>query len=309
MAAFKFPFKNLSAYRLTPEFMAVTSAESLRSAVQAQAYREGENGPEDETPGWAVVREGDQVYSMERQHLLLHKVAKRVLPAGVVRDAVARRAVQIEQQQGYKPGRKQMRDIKEAVIDELSPKAFMQTKETFVWFDLEDGWLFIDATSEAKRDEILGLIGKTFTPFPAVSLHVARSPASAMTGWLSDGEAEEGFTIDQEAELLSTGESAASVRYLRETPQQDDVTRQVGAGKQCVKLALTWQDRISFILAADLTIKKIAPLDVVRESYEGGNGGGANADAMYQSMFALFTGEVRGMMGDVVASLGGYVTE
>lgn len=117
MAVFKFPFKNLSAYRLTPEFMARTSAESLRSAVQAQAYQEGENGPENETPGWAVVREGDQVYSMERQHLLLHKVAKRVLPAGVVRDAVARRAVQVEQQQGHKPGRRQMREIKEAIID------------------------------------------------------------------------------------------------------------------------------------------------------------------------------------------------
>ena len=305
MTGIKFPFKNVSAYRLIPEFTANASAESLRTALQTQAYHEGENGPESENPGWATVRDGDLVYSMQRQHLLKYKVAKRVLPGGVVKDAVARRAKQIEEKQGYKPGRKQMKEIKELVTAELLPKAFLQTRETLVWLDLEDGWLFIDAASDSRRDDILGLLSKTFTPFPVVPLHVAQSPAGSMTAWLNDGEAPGGFTIDQEVELVSTGESAASVRYLRETPEQEEVLRQVGAGKQCVKLALTWNDRISFVLTADLTIKRLAPLDVMRESYDESGDGAANADDMYQSMFVLFTGEVRKMMADVVLSLGG----
>lgn len=307
MAAFKFPFKNLSAYRLLPDFVAHATVDYLREQVQKLRFQENENGPVSEC-GWANANDaGELVYGMGKQCLLRYRVAKRVLPGGVVRDAVRRRAAQIQEKQGYKPGRKQMRDIKDMVTTELLPKAFVQTSDTLVWFDLHDGWLFIDAASAAKRDDVLGLISKTFTPFPAIPLHVGQAPASAMTGWLSANEAPEGFTLDQETELQASGESMASVRYLRETPEHEDVARQIGSGKQCIRLAMTWNDRVSFLLTQDLTIKKITPLDVISEDYERGKG--ENADAMYQSMFALFTGDVRGMMADVVRVLGGEVRE
>ena len=41
----------------------------------------------------------------------------------------------IEEQQGYKPGRKQMKQIKEAVTDELLPRAFALRRHTFAWID------------------------------------------------------------------------------------------------------------------------------------------------------------------------------
>lgn len=304
MPTFKFPFKSLSAYRLLPEFLAMTE-EQVRERVQARRFHEDENGPVSEV-GWAAVRDdGDPVYVMDRQFLLRYCVAKKVVPAAVVRDAVKRRAAKVEEQQGYKPGRKQCKDIKEQIIGELTKTAFVQTSDVLVWFDCEGGWLYIDTASSTKRDAVLELIGKTFEPFPARALQVDQAPAFAMTSWLNNDEAPEGFTLDQEMELQSHSETRASVRYLRETPLHEDVTRQIASGKQCVRAALTWQDRISFVLTDELTIKKMAALDIVAESYENQ----AEDDARFQSMFALFTGEVRSLFNDLVQSLGGEVQE
>lgn len=304
MAAFKFPFKSLSAYRLTPEFLKSTE-EQVRERVQEHKFHEDENGPVSEV-GWAQVREdGDPVYVFERHFLLRYRVAKKVVPTSVVRETAKRRAAKIEQQQGYKPGRKQMKDIKEEVSVELAKTALVQTSDVLVWFDLTGGWLFLDSASGTKCDAILELIAKTFEPFPAQSLQVDQAPASAMTEWLGADEAPEGFTLDQEMELQSHGESRASVRYLRETPLHEDVTRQIASGKQCVRAALTWKDRVSFVLTDDLTLKRITALDIVSESYE--NDG--EDDARFQSMFALFSGEIRALFDDVVQALGGEVSE
>ena len=106
-------------------------------------------------------------------------------------------------------------------------------------------------------------------------------------------------------ELQSHSENRASVRYLRETPPHEDVTRQIASGKQCVRAALTWKDRISFVLTDELTLKKLSALDIVAENYENDS----EDDARFQSMFALFTGEVRALFDDVVHALGGEVSE
>lgn len=304
MPTFKFPFKSLSAYRLLPQFCE-TSEEKLREQVQTHKFHEDENGPVSEV-GWAGVREdGDLVYAYERQFLLRYRVAKKVVPAAVVRDATKRRAAKIEQEQGYKPGRKQLKEIKESVAVELAKTAFTQTSDVLVWFDLAGARLFLDSASSAKRDAVLELIAKTFEPFPAEALHVDQAPAPAMTGWIESDEAPPDFSLDQEVELRSHSTAGASVRYLRETPPHEDVTRQIASGKQCVRAALTWKDRISFVLTEDLTLKRLVPLSIIAESYTSDS----DDDARFQSMVALFTGEIRAMFEDVLAALGGEVAE
>ncbi|MFT0547023.1 recombination-associated protein RdgC [Allopusillimonas ginsengisoli] len=307
MPVFKFPFKSLSVYRLLPEFRGITES-VVREAVQAQRFQEDENGPVSEV-GWAGARDNtqDPVFFQDRQVLLRYRRAKKVLPSSVVNEEVRRRALKIEQEQGYKPGRKQRKEIKENVIMELLPKSHTVLTDTLVWMDLRNGWLVLDSTSSTRCDDVLGLMAKTFEPFPATPLRVNKSPAGAMTDWLFEDMPPSGFSIDQETELRSTGESRALVRYVRETPDHADVARQVGAGKQCVRLAMTWADRISFVLTDDLRIKRLTPLDIVAARHN--EEPSADDDAQFHSTMALFTGECAKLIGDVVAALGGESTE
>src|SRR5690606_10456889 len=140
------------------------------------------------------------------------------------------------------------------------PQAFHTERDVLVWIDTRNQWFVIDTSSGARADEVLGMLAKAIDPFPVRPLHVERSPAAAMTGWLADDEAPEVFSIDQDTELSSTGESGAKVRYSRQTIAPEDACRHIQSGKQCTRLAMTWADRVSFVLTEGLDLRRVAAL-------------------------------------------------
>jgi recombination associated protein RdgC len=96
------------------------------------------------------------------------------------------------------------------------------------------------------------------------------------------------------------------VRYVRHALEADDVRRHIAGGKQCTRLAMTWADRISLVLTESLAIKRVTPLDVLKEDSEGMS---KNDDERFDSDFALMTGELAKMLADMIAALGGQLRE
>jgi len=123
-----------------------------------------------------------------------------------------------------------------------------------------------------------------------------------MTGWLVADEAPAGFSIDQDTELRATGDSKATVRYAKQSIEVDEVRRHVEAGKQITRLAMTWADRVSFVLTELLAIKRVAALDVLKERCDVG---GTGDDEHFDADFVLMTGELGKLIADVVGVLGG----
>lgn len=293
-------FKNLQLYRL-PAPWDMTAAR-LDELLAPHAFTPG-SGLDLQTQGWVPPRpDGTLVHSVNGQYLIALRTEKKLLPAAVVNQVTKARAAEIEEQQGYKPGRKQLREIKEEVTDTLLPRAFSIQRDTRAWIDPKNGLLAVDAAASAKADELLGLLNKSVDRLPLANLHVQSSPAGAMTAWLVAGEAPGGFTIDQDTELRSTGEGKATVRYVRHSIEADDVRRHIDAGKQCTRLALTWADKISFVLTESLAIKRVTPLDVLKENADAG---GQNDEERFDGDFALMSGELARMIADVVDALGG----
>jgi recombination associated protein RdgC len=293
-------FKNLQIYRLTAPW-AMTS-EQLEEALAKQAFA-ASSSLEMQTQGWASPRDnGMLVHTVNRQILLQLGTEKKLLPSTVVNQVSKARAAELEEQQGFKPGRKQMKELKEQVTDELLPRAFSIRRNTSVWIDPVNNWLVVDASSPTKADEVFKTLLKSMDQLPLGTLRVQQSPVAAMTDWLSADEAPAGFTVDQDTELRATGEGKATVRYVRHTLEADDVRRHIAAGKQCTRLAMTWSDRVSFVLTESLTVKRVTPLDVLKENNEGF---AQNDDERFDSDFALMTGELSKLMGELVEVLGG----
>ncbi|MHA6821378.1 recombination-associated protein RdgC [Ralstonia pseudosolanacearum] len=293
-------FKNLQLHRL-PAPWAVTP-DQLEKWLAPHAFQSG-NSVEKQSSGWASPRDdGALVYSLNRQMLLMFRAEKKLLPASVVNQVTKDRALEIEEQQGFKPGRKQLRELKEQVTDELLPRAFSIRRDTRVWIDPVNGWLVIDAASQALADDVRSLLVKSIDQLPLASVRVALSPVAAMTDWLLSGEAPGGFTVDQDAELRSSGEGGATVRYVGHALDADDMRRHIEAGKQCMRLAMTWDNRVSFVLTPSLTIKRVTPLDVIKEAADPT---AQNDDERFESDVTLMTGELGRMLADLVDILGG----
>ena len=293
-------FKNLQIYRLTAPW--TLTPEQLERQLAPHTFAPG-TSLELQTQGWASPRDnGMLVHVVNRQILLQLATEKKLLPASVINQVAKARAAELEEQQGFKPGKKQMKEIKEQVTDELLPRAFSIQRSTSIWIDPVNGWLVVDAASPAKADEVFKLLLKSLETLPFAALHTERSPLSAMTDWLAADEAPGGFTIDQDTELRATGEGKATVRYVRHTIEADDVRRHIAAGKQCTRLAMTWADRVSFVLTEALAIKRVAPLDVLKEKDDAV---AQNDDERFDTDFALMTGELAKLIADVVEALGG----
>ncbi|NYT83442.1 recombination-associated protein RdgC [Alcaligenaceae bacterium] len=293
-------FKNLRIFRLAPSWS--FTADALETALAKQAFQPGGNR-DMQSLGWVSTREDSGlVHTLDGQYLLTLRADKKLLPTTVINQFAKARAQEIEEQQGFKPGRRQMKEIKEQVTDELLPKAFSVYRDTRIWIDTRNHWLVVDAAAAAKSDEVLGVLAKSLDALPVAPLYVEQSPAAAMTNWLVGDEAPAGFSIDQDTELRSTSDSGAAVRYVRQSVEIDDVRKHVQAGKQCTRLALTWADRVSFVLTEGLDIKRVNPLDVLKEGQETA---ALNESEQYDSDFALMSGELSRLIADLVEALGG----
>lgn len=291
-------FKNIQIYRLSAPW--TMTPEQLEAKLAPQAFTAC-SSIDLQSQGWISPREnGMLVHTVNRQMLIALKTEKKLLPASVVNQVTKARAAELEEQQGFAPGRKQMRELKEEVTDQLLPRAFGVESKTNVWIDPVNGWLVVDAASTSKADDVLKMILKSVDRLPITSLRTKQSPLSSMTAWLALDEAPSGFTVDQDTELRSSGESKATVRYVRHTLEPDDIGRHISGGKQCTRLAMTWADRISFVLTDSLTIKRVTPLDVLKES-----NAVSNDDERFDSDFTLMSGELAKMLADIVAALGG----
>lgn len=293
-------FKNLSLFRITGAwpYNAVELAELLsehRFTPCTSLVRE--------TSGWVPPREGGElVHVVNNQQLIVLAAEKKLLPGSVIKQVTAAKAVDLEEKQGFKPGRKQMKELKEEVIDELLPKAFAIQSRIAVWIDPIHGWIGIDSGSTARVDLVFKQLLKALEKLPVERLTVSQEPASAMTEWLASDEAPAGFTIDQDTELRATSEGKATVRYVRHSLEVADVRQHIAGGKRCTRLALTWSDRISFVLNDALTLKRIAPLDVLKENTDLKD---ADAETIFDTEFALMSGEFHTMLSDLTAAMRG----
>jgi len=293
-------FKNLRLFRLLSSWN--ETAESLNSALETQRFHAG-SSQEKQSFGWVPTGpDGTLVHAMEGQYLFTLRTEKKLLPSSVINQVANSRAADIEAEQGWRPGRRQMREIKENVTDELLPKAFSIFHDTRVWIDSQQRWLVIDAAAVNRADDVIALLAKTLDPFPIEPVYLETSPGSSMTDWLLKDEPPAGFTIDQEAELRASDDTRATVRFVRHTITPDDVQAHIQAGKRCTRLALTWADRLSFVLTDAFEIKRLAPLDILTE--EASSQGTSDAE-QFDADFALMTRELSAMFSELIDALGG----
>jgi len=293
-------FKNLQIYRL-PRGWAIT-ADELAAALASQAFTPASSS-ELLRQGWAAPR-GDGaplVHTVNGQFLLQLVTEKKLLPSSVINQVAKAKAAELEEQQGFPPGKKAMKELKERVADELLPRAFSIRGNTWAWIDPVNGWLVVDAASPNKADDVIKLLLKAVDKMPLESVQLQSSPVAMMTGWLELDEAPHNFTIDQDTELRARGEGKAAVRYVKHSLDPEDVGRHIAGGKQCTRLAMTWNSRISFVLTEQLAIKSVRPLDVIKE----GETITYSDDERFDNDIMLMTGELAKMLADLVEALGG----
>jgi recombination associated protein RdgC len=293
-------FRNLQIFRLTSDW--AYSTDALSAALHKGLFH-GCGATDRVARGWVPPRgEGELVFSVEHQQLIALGIEQKLLPASVVRQYAQTKLAEIEAAQGYKPGRKQSREVIDQVEAELLPRAFVKRGLTYVWIDPVNRWLLVDASSSTRADEVMEHLKLSLGELPLTLIKTQIAPATAMTQWLAAGHAPGNFTIDRDCELQAAVEERAAVRYVRHNLDSDEVRSHIAGGKSATRLALTWNDRVSFVLTEQLQIKRLAFLDLLKEDAERQ---AENADDLFAADFTLMCGELAQLLGHLLEVLGG----
>jgi recombination associated protein RdgC len=295
-------FKNLLVYRLASDWQ--VSPEQVQACLHANRFVPC-GLTQEKSVGWVSPRgeeHGPLLEIVAGQYLFKLMIETRSLPASVVRRAVQERAAHIEASTGRKPGKKELRDLKDDIRLELLPQSFTKQLSVMLWLDRQAGLLVVDAASTARADDAVTLLLQSLPGLALRPLHTQLSPASAMTQWLLSQEAPAGMSVDMDCELKAGDASKAVVRYARHRLDTPEVQEHVRAGKLPTRLALTWRGRVSFMLTEGMALKKLAFLEGVFDGHEAQDEG-FDADA------AIATGELQGLLADVIEALGGEQAE
>lgn len=188
----------------------------------------------------------------------------KLLPSAVVNDEVASRVQKIVEAEGRSPGGRERKRIKDDVMNDLLPRAFVRSSRMSGYVDVRGGWLVLDTSSRKSAENTLSQIREALGSFPAVPLAPEESPRIVMTHWIATGELPEGFVLGDEVELRDPSTASGAIaRCRRQDLDSDEVREHLRTGKQVFRVGLIFDDRVSFVLSDDLVISKVKFTDVV----------------------------------------------
>jgi recombination associated protein RdgC len=293
--------KNLTVYRLPSDFSQSTVELEARLADRCLFPC----APfEMVSRGWVNVAPAQRLlHAVEGQRLIALGTEEKLLPTSIVRQVALERAAGLAEKQGFPLGRKQMRDLRLQVGEELKARALCRRRETRAWIDVANGWFVVDAASAQRAEAVIETLRATLGTFAVIPLATDRSPAAAMSSWLNAGQAPAPFTIDDSLELRAADKTPAVIRYGHCAPEQRELRARLSGGMQPVRLGLTWQGRVSFVLTDKLLLKQVEFVETA--SAEDDAADDIDPVERLDAELVLTAGELGALLTDLVAALGG----
>ena len=215
----------------------------------------------------------------------------RLLPSAVINDHLGRKLAEIEEKEGRRLGGRARKRLKEDIVLELLPRAFVRPVRCSATLDLEHGFIAVDTSSRKTAENLVSELRHALGSFPALPLNAEASVRVILTGWLAGEPLPPGLSLGDECELKDPVDGGAVVRCSRHELQVDEIRQHLEAGKQVTRLALVLDDHVGFVLGEDLVLRKLKFLDGAVDQLEGSEADGVAAEL--DARFALMSGELK----------------
>ncbi|HEL4199732.1 TPA: recombination-associated protein RdgC [Stenotrophomonas maltophilia] len=240
-------------------------------------------------------------FGREEKELLSHRSGdvlwlavggeEKILPASVVNDELEKKLAHIEETEGRRPGGRERKRMKDDLLHELLPRAFVKSSRNDSLIDLQHGYVAVDTSSRKTGEHVISDIRGLLGSFPAMPLNAEVAPRSVLTGWIAGEPMPVGLSLGEEAELRDPVQGGAVVKCSYQELKSDEIDKHLDAGKQVTKLALVFEDSLSFVLGEDLIVRKLRFLDGALDKLEHADEDGRRAE--FDARFALQSAEIR----------------
>jgi len=296
-------FSNIQLYQFTQPF--TLDAQTLSKKLEAFRFKPcGTLQPA--SYGWftPLGKHGDDlIHATNGNIMICARKEEKILPASVVREFVEEKIEEIENKQMRKLRKKEKESIKDEVILDLLPKAFLRNHRTFAYISPKQNQILVNASSRKKAEELLEYLRKSLGTLPVVPTTLVNAPSTMMTRWVSGEEVPVDFLINDECELHDTVEDGGVIRCKRQDLEAEEIQAHINAGKQVVKLSITWQSALSCMINEDFSITRVKFSDEVLEQAD--STGAEDYAAQFDEDFAIMSLELARFLPRLIDAFGG----
>lgn len=297
-------FKNAIIYRLTNPMQLMVQLPTLEDSLCA--FQFNPCGSQDMTrTGWVPATEQHHtlVHQANGQYLLTIQKQEKIIPGPVIKQELNARIAKLEAEQARKLKKTEKDALKDEVLHSLLPRAFVKNSRTQLWIDITNGLIVVDAPSVKRAEDALALLRKSLGSLPVVPLTTENPVELTLTDWVRSGLVPAGFAIGDAAELQHILTDGGVAKVKKQDLTSDEIKTHIEAGKVVTKLAMDWQQRVTFTLTDSMALNRVKFCDELI---------GQNDDidredvlARFDADFVLMTGELQALIKQLITALGG----
>jgi recombination associated protein RdgC len=183
------------------------------------------------------------------------QIEEKILPNIVITQALQDKVKKIEARDDRKVRQKEKLTLKDEITFTLLPRAFSKISRLYAFIDTRNHWLIIGSTNAAKNEQYLNLFKRSICE--EVNSFDLIKPSAIFTHWLKTQDYPSLFGIEKAAVLQDPNQQKRVIRCQHQDLFAQSIQAFIKDGCEAKQIALSWHDRVNFVLAEDFTLRSI----------------------------------------------------
>lgn len=303
-------FNNLLVYRMTEATAFHARADELNELLAGQAARLPGPGELSFT-GFSEPLGIDDEYVEHirpKAMTLCVNFAERMLPGKIVRQRVLAKVKEIEDNEDRKVYAREKNQIKDAVVAEMLPRAFIDQKHVRVM--IIGPYICIDTTSAKKGEEVLSLMRSVLGSLGVRPVSVKTTPIEPFTRWFTTNVAPAKFGLTGDFKANNGTDESDFVTGKGTSPETEGLSDLVAEySRRVTVLGMTWRtsmdEHLRFTVNEMIGIKGIKWPDAIMDMASADAGEEADKVNLMRATMLLLSAEIGQLITDLLDALGG----
>lgn len=244
-------------------------------------------------------------------YLLCVNFAERMVPGKIVRQRVLTKVREIEKDQERKVYAREKQQIKDEILSEMLPRAFIDQKVIQVL--ISGPYIFISTTSANKGEDVLSMLRERLGSLPVRPVAVKTTPIESFTQWFTRNELPDNFSLTGDFKANNSSDETDLVTGKGTSPESEGLSELVlEHGRRVTVLGLNWTNpdhdaatATSFTVNEMLGVKGIKWADEIVDMAANDAGEDADHVTLMRTTYLLLAVEVVTLFKDLLIALGG----
>lgn len=216
--------------------------------------------------GWVSPIDEDNapiIRSMNGYIMLCMQVEEKILPATVIRQELDAKVKRMETLDSRKIRSKEKQSLKDEVIATLLPRAFSKLTKIYGYIDTKNHWLVLNTVSTKMAEQFISLFKKSIAE--EIQPYDIQVFTDTLTSWVKTQQYPTEFAIENACILQDPAHETRMIRCSHQDLFAQPIQALLNDGCEVIQLALSWQDRINFVLNKLFIIRSISFQDEIHE--------------------------------------------